>query len=318
MIDDDSPGRPAGYRPGRDAAPGDRANAAAKDERREPVFTAFDADEDEDYEESERDTDFASTYEDDDEEYLESTEDDDPEALDLDWQVLGGSTGLGGSTHDARRNPWADSDPAGAKSDDGGADTTDHGPALTEPLEQDEDDEFADNEISYDAEEDWEDEEDYADDPDDFERELYYWNYDLLKTSTRATGLSFIELGEKITSLPADVILATDACHSGMAGSDLVRGLDPNELAKRIYAINERGLYILNASRSEEFAREHEKIGHGVFTKAILETLEFESDLTMMNLMASIQKRVLYYTNHLQTPVFRMYGDLLPLTIFEK
>ena len=153
---------------------------------------------------------------------------------------------------------------------------------------------------------------------DDFERELYYWNYDLLKTSTRATGLSFIELGEKITSLPADVILATDACHSGMAGSDLVRGLDPNELAKRIYAINERGLYILNASRSEEFAREHEKIGHGVFTKAILETLEFESDLTMMNLMASIQKRVLYYTNHLQTPVFRMYGDLLPLTIFEK
>ena len=171
MIDDDSPGRPAGYRPGRGAAPGDRANAAAKDERREPVFTAFDADEDEDYEESERDTDFASAYEDDDEEYLESMEDDDPEALDLDWQVLGGSPGLSGSAHDAHRNPWADSDPAGAKSDDGGADTTDHGPALTEPLEQDEDDEFADNEISYDAEEDWEDEEDYADDPDDFEQE---------------------------------------------------------------------------------------------------------------------------------------------------
>ncbi|MCB1695990.1 MAG: SPOR domain-containing protein [Pseudomonadales bacterium] len=176
MIDDDSPGRPAGYRPGRGAAPGDRANAAAKDERREPVFTAFDADEDEDYEESERDTDFASAYEDDDEEYLESMEDDDPEALDLDWQVLGGSPGLSGSAHDAHRNPWADSDPAGAKSDDRGADTTDHGPALTEPSEQDEDDgfsddEFTDNEITDEAEEDWEDEEDYADDPDDFEQE---------------------------------------------------------------------------------------------------------------------------------------------------
>jgi WD40 repeat protein len=153
---------------------------------------------------------------------------------------------------------------------------------------------------------------------DDFERELYFWCYDLMKTSTRATGLSFIELGEKITSLPADVILATDACHSGMAGSDAVRGLDPNELAKRIYAINERGLYILNASRSEEYAREHAAIGHGVFTKAILEALEFETDMSMMNLIASVQRRVLYYTEGLQTPVFRMYGDLLPLTIYGK
>ena len=153
---------------------------------------------------------------------------------------------------------------------------------------------------------------------DSFERELYFWCYDLLKSTTRATGLSFIELGEKITSLPADVILATDACHSGMAGSDMVRGLDPNELAKRIYAINERGIYILNASRSEEYAREHEAIGHGVFTKAILEALEYEPDLSMMNVMASVQRRVLHYTNHIQTPVFRMYGDLLPLTIYGK
>jgi len=153
---------------------------------------------------------------------------------------------------------------------------------------------------------------------DTFERELYFWCYDLLKTSTRATGLSFIELGEKITALPVEVILATDACHSGMAGSDAVRGVDPNELAKRIYAINERGIYILNAARSEEFAREHPAIGHGVFTKAILESLEFEADFSMLSIMASVQRRVLHYTNGIQTPVFRMYGDLLPLVIYEK
>jgi len=153
---------------------------------------------------------------------------------------------------------------------------------------------------------------------DSFERELYFWCYDLLSTNTRATGLSFIELGERITSLPVDVILATDACHSGMAGSDAVRGLDPNELAKRIYSINERGMYILNASGSEEYAREGSQLGHGVFTKSILEALQFETDMSMMSLMASIQRRVVYYTNHVQTPVFRMYGDLLPLTIFDK
>jgi uncharacterized caspase-like protein len=103
-----------------------------------------------------------------------------------------------------------------------------------------------------------------------------------------------------------------------MAGSDTVRGLDPNELAKRIYAINERGLYILNAARSEEFAREHPAIGHGVFTKAILEALEFESDFSVLSIMASVQSRVLHYTKGIQTPVFRMYGDLLPLTIYGK
>ncbi len=153
---------------------------------------------------------------------------------------------------------------------------------------------------------------------DDKERELYFWCYDLLKSSTRATGLSFIELGEKITALPVDVILATDACHSGMAGSDVVRGVDPNELAKRIYAINERGIYVLNAARSEEFAREHPAIAHGVFTKAILEALEFESDFTIMNIMASVQRRVLHYTQGIQTPVFRTYGDLLPLVVYDK
>jgi WD40 repeat protein len=153
---------------------------------------------------------------------------------------------------------------------------------------------------------------------DALERELYFWCYDLLMTSTRATGLSFIELGQKITALPVDVILATDACHSGMAGSDMARGVDANELAKRIYSINERGLYILNAARSEEFAREHSSIGHGVFTKAILEALEWESDHSMMSLMASVQRRALHYTRGVQTPVFRMYGDLLPLVVYEK
>ena len=153
---------------------------------------------------------------------------------------------------------------------------------------------------------------------DSLEQELYFWNYDLNKENTRGTGLSFIELGKKITALPADVILATDACHSGMAGSDVVRGIDPNELAKRIYAINERGMYILNASRSEELALETKQLGHGVFTRAILESLEFETDINMLKLIASVQQRVQYYTQGTQIPVCRMYGDLLPLVVYKK
>jgi WD40 repeat protein len=151
------------------------------------------------------------------------------------------------------------------------------------------------------------------------DQELYFWNYDLDFENTRGTGLSLIELGRKITSVPADVILTTDACHSGMAGSDVVKGLDPDELAKRIYAINERGMYILNAARSEEVAMEsgRKDIQHGVFTKSILETLRLDNELNMMNLIASVQQRVQYYTNR-QTPVCRMYGDLLPLVVYQK
>ncbi len=157
-------------------------------------------------------------------------------------------------------------------------------------------------------------------DPKTHDQELYFWNYDLDFDNTRGTGLSLIELGRKITSVPADVILTTDACHSGMAGGEVVKGLDPSELAKRIYAINERGMYILNAARSEEVAMEsgRKDIQHGVFTKSILETLHLDNDVNMLNLIASVQQRVQYYTNQEQTPICRMYGDLLPLVVYQK
>ncbi len=157
-------------------------------------------------------------------------------------------------------------------------------------------------------------------DPRTHEQELYFWNYDLDFENTRGTGLSLIELGRRITSVPADVILTTDACHSGMAGSDVVKGLDPNELAKRIYAINERGMYILNAARSDELAMEsgRKEIQHGYFTKSILETLHLGNAVNMLNLIASVQQRVQDYTNREQTPICRMYGDLLPLVVYQK
>ena len=152
------------------------------------------------------------------------------------------------------------------------------------------------------------------------EQELYFWNHDLDFENTRGTGLSLIDLGRKITAVPADVILTTDACHSGMAGSDVVKGLDPNELAKRIYAINERGMYILNAARSQELALEsgRKDIQHGIFTKSILETLRLQSEVNMLELIASVQQRVQYYTDREQTPICRMYGDLLPLVVYQR
>ena len=150
--------------------------------------------------------------------------------------------------------------------------------------------------------------------------DLYFWNYDAVFNDLEKTGLSFMELGEKVTCVPAEVILATDACHSGMAGRDVVREVDANELAKRIYAINERGLYILNAARSEEKAQEFDQITHGVFARSILDALnkQADPDISMIGLMDFVQRQMRYYMGVKQTPVFRTYGDLLPLIIYNK
>ena len=116
----------------------------------------------------------------------------------------------------------------------------------------------------------------------------------------------------------------TDACHSGMVGGDVVKGIDPNELAKRIYGINETEMYIFNAARSSELAREdpsadHPTVSHGYFTKSILDALLDEKNpkVSMLGLMDQVQWGIQKYTN-LHTPVCRMYGDLLPLVIYQK
>jgi uncharacterized caspase-like protein len=152
------------------------------------------------------------------------------------------------------------------------------------------------------------------------EQDLYFGTHNLNYEEITSTGLSFIELGEKITAVPADVILMTDACHSGIAGRDVIEGLDPNELAKRIYAINERGMYILNAARSVEKAIESDRndIRHGIFTKVILKTLDVDTDTSMVQLIASVQQNVPKITTQRQTPICRVYGDLLPLVVYKK
>jgi hypothetical protein len=158
------------------------------------------------------------------------------------------------------------------------------------------------------------------------DQQLCFWNYDLDPEKLDDTGLAFMDLGAKITSLAAEVILMTDACHSGIIGSEVVKGsssdknaFDPDELAKRIYGINESEMYILNASRRSEYARENSEIKHGYFTQAILDALatSTNSELTMFGLMDLVQRGVQRYTTA-QNPVCRMYGDLLRLEIYRK
>lgn len=163
------------------------------------------------------------------------------------------------------------------------------------------------------------------------EPELYFWNWDLIPTSEdmERTGLSLVEFAEIATAVPAEVVLVIDACHSGMAGNNMMRGLDPEELARRIQAINERGMYIINAARSEELSYESDALRQGVLTSAMLEALHSdrfasrpERNVGMLQLMAGVQELVPRISARVgtapQTSVCRSYGDLLPLTIYSQ
>jgi cell division septation protein DedD len=124
------------------------------------VFTDFD--EEEDYEESERDTDYASAYEDesDDEDELEPLEEDDPDVLSSDWQVLGAADAA--RSRDTRSNPWDVEETANPEDRDVLAVGRFSANPDPEPFEEEDD-----YEEEADPDEDWDDEE--ADDPDDLE-----------------------------------------------------------------------------------------------------------------------------------------------------
>lgn len=158
------------------------------------------------------------------------------------------------------------------------------------------------------------------------EPDLYFWCWDLVATYERLaeTGLSMLDLGDRIASVPAEVVLLVDACHSAMAGSNLLAGLDADELARRVHAIHERGMYILSAAQAEERAREDPVNKLGVFTAALLSALPKgrKGAVTMAGLIDVVQRQVPEFGRRAgvkpQTPVCRTFGDLLQLTIFER
>jgi uncharacterized caspase-like protein len=162
------------------------------------------------------------------------------------------------------------------------------------------------------------------------EPELYFWNWDLIPTGQdmARTGLSVVEFAEIVTAVPAEVVFIIDACHAGMAGNNMMRAMDPEELARRIHAVHERGMYIVAASRSGEFSYENYRLRNGVLTSALLRALHARRlaagkprSVSMFALVAAVQELVPLVSASAgapaQTPVCRLYGDLLPLDIYQ-
>jgi WD40 repeat protein len=168
--------------------------------------------------------------------------------------------------------------------------------------------------------------------------QLFFQNHDLVPTADEvdATGLSMLDLGDRITSVPAEVVLVVDACHAALSGRGTMAGLDAEELARRVHAIYERGMYLVSASRASKKAAEDDASRFGVLTASLLRALAEARqhgararrrkapaagiDVLMADLVAGVQRLVpelAARAGHRQTPVCRIYGDLLPLTILK-
>ncbi|HEY3341001.1 MAG TPA: caspase family protein, partial [Anaerolineae bacterium] len=153
--------------------------------------------------------------------------------------------------------------------------------------------------------------------------EFYFWNYDYDDTNPPETGVSFMELGDRISSVPAELIVMTDACQSGQGGTDL-ENAEAAELAKRLIAISERAQVVLNGTTRDTQSIEHESIQHGLFTYCILDGLKKLSQspngVLILELGGYVQEWVPYYTQRFaqqQVPTLRTYGELLPLCVYK-
>ena len=166
---------------------------------------------------------------------------------------------------------------------------------------------------------------------------LFFSNHDIVMTADDVdrTGLSMLELGDRITSVPAEVVLVVDACHAALAGRSTMAGLDAEELARRVHAIYERGMYLVTAARAEEIAQEDAASNLGVLTAAMLQALDRAPagtrsratggrgrlEVLMAEIVAGVQRFVPEVSARTgvpaQIPVCRIYGDLLPLTMLK-
>lgn len=94
--------------------------------------------------------------------------------------------------------------------------------------------------------------------------------------TTRATGLSAVELAEAVSAVPAvKQLVVLDACHSGASANLMGRFRDTVGLPKaQQWLARSAGTFLIAAASPEQKAGEVKQLGHGVLTYTILESIK--------------------------------------------
>ena len=143
--------------------------------------------------------------------------------------------------------------------------------------------------------------------------DFFFLGHDANPENLKMTGVNIMEQGGIMTSLPTELILMTDACHSGIMGGGIFKNIDSKELSKRLVALNERAIYILNATKKDKPSVENKQMGHGVFTKVLLDGLQDDSEVYIQPFISFIKRNVEKLTQNspagVQEPFVVHYGE---------
>ena len=93
------------------------------------------------------------------------------------------------------------------------------------------------------------------------------------------TGVPWYEFDNVVKKLVGKTLFLADTCHS--AGITGAKGMSYNVAALQDFATAGQGVMYMTSSTGNEVSKEHEKWGHGAFTKAVLKGLAGEADYNL-------------------------------------
>jgi hypothetical protein len=142
-------------------------------------------------------------------------------------------------------------------------------------------------------------------------------------TQLESTALQWTSLGQILSGAAGTVVVVLDACHSGIAGSEVSATND--DLASLLLTQSNAPVVILASSKGRQRSEEDPREGGGVFTNALVSALsrdrkeENRAGSTLVglsDLFAAVRRRVIERTGGRQTPWIARNALLGEMTLF--
>jgi hypothetical protein len=144
--------------------------------------------------------------------------------------------------------------------------------------------------------------------------DFFFLGNDAQISDVANTGVDIMQQAQVFTALPNQLVIMTDACHSGTMGGGIFKNIDSRELGKRIISLNDRAIFIINAAQKDQASYESSQIQHGIFTKVVLDALKTDEEVFIEPFITFIRRNVKRQTKHfeqgVQKPHTVIYGSV--------
>ncbi len=165
--------------------------------------------------------------------------------------------------------------------------------------------------------------------------DFYLVTHDFLDADPANTGAMFADLVQPFFALhDFELVVLVDACRSAWAGLEFIRPVDPEELAKRLKAPSEQAQHFLCSTSGDQISWERalvypyhksrgKRVGHGLFTHAILKQMDEAQTVSIAGLANGIGEALYLWTINwseakLQEPTHYLYGGGKYLRLYRR